>query len=248
MKQLRFLKTLAFGFGLTFLFSSCNSGSTGSEDTTAKDSAMADTSAIMTPPASAPSENLVDLLIIKHQVADYDKWKAAYDSHDSNRINNGLHNFIIGRGMDNSNMVVVILKMDDVNKAKAFTSSQDLMDRMKKGGVMGKPDINFIHVVMNDTTKIDTKARLMVNHKVKDWDAWKKSFDSHKQARMDAGLVDRGLGYSVDDNHIVSIVFAVTDKKKADDFSKSKDLKDKMAEAGVEGPPTFFYYNIVQKY
>jgi hypothetical protein len=28
----------------------------------------------------------------------------------------------------------------------------------------------------------------------------------------------------------------------------SKELKDKMATAGVEGPPTFFYYTIAKKY
>lgn len=50
------------------------------------------------------------------------------------------------------------------------------------------------------------------------------------------------------DNHLASIVFAVTDMKKAKEFLNSKDLKDKMAKAGVEGPPTFFFYNIVQKY
>ena len=28
----------------------------------------------------------------------------------------------------------------------------------------------------------------------------------------------------------------------------SKDIKDKMAEAGVGGPPDIFFYNVVQKY
>lgn len=249
MKKFRFLKALMYGFGLLFLFSSCNSGSTTSEDTTTNaDSTHADTSAMTPPPAPAPIVTPAYVLIIKHKVANYDKWKTSYDAHDSIRMASGLHNYVLGRGMDDPNMVVVILKADDVDKAKALTSSQEMMDRMKKAGVVGKPEMTLLKVAMNDTTMIDQKARLMLNHKVKDWDVWKKAFDDDKQARMDAGLIDRGLGYSVDDNHMVSIVFAVTDKKRADDFSKSKDLKDKMAAAGVEGPPTTFYYNIVQKY
>ena len=246
MKQLRFLSALLLGFGLSFLFSSCNSGSTDSE--AADDSVQIDTSGSMATPAPAPAASQANILIIKHKVANYDKWKVGYDSRDSMRTASGLHNYIVGRGRDDANMVIIFLKVDDVNKAKTVMASQDTKDRMKKGGAIGTPELDFLNVVMNDTTSIDQKARLMVKHKVKDWDAWKTSFDSHKQTRMDAGLIDRGLGYNVDDNHSVLIVFAVTDRKKADDFAKSKDLKDKMAEAGVEGAPTFFYYNIVQKY
>lgn len=251
MKRLWFLKTLLYGLSLSFLFSSCNSGSTNSADETTTDTTHADTSATMAASTTAPPATSVSpayVLIIKHKVANYDKWKTSYDSHDSVRVASGLHNYVVGRGMDDPNMVVVILEMDDVSKAKALTSSQEMMDRMKKAGVIGKSEISFVKVVMNDTTKIDQKGRLMMSHKVKDFDAWKKVFDSDNQARMDAGLVERGLGYNVDDDHMVSIVLAVNDRKKADEFSKSKTLKDKMMEGGVEGPPTIFYYNIVQKY
>ena len=87
-----------------------------------------------------------------------------------------------------------------------------------------------------------------MTHKVKDWDAWKKEFDQNKQLRVDGGLIDRGIGHAVDDNHKVSVVFAVTDKAKAKAFLQSKDLKDKMEKAGVEGKPVAFYYNIVKMY
>ncbi|MBK7374442.1 MAG: cyclase [Chitinophagaceae bacterium] len=93
-----------------------------------------------------------------------------------------------------------------------------------------------------------TSTRVLVKHKIKDWDAWKKVFDADKPNRTNAGLTDRALGYEAGDNHMVSMVFLVSDMKKADDFSKSEALKKKMEEAGVEGPPTFFYYNQVKKY
>ena len=181
-------------------------------------------------------------------MANFAKWKPEYEAHDSARRSYGLSNYVIGRGLNDSNMVVVILKMDDVNKAKEFASSKDLKERMQKAGVTGTPSLTYLDVVMDDNSTIEQTARLMMTHKVKDWDAWKKEFDSHKQARIDAGLIDRGLGYSVGDNHMVSIVFAITDMKKAETFLKSTDLKEKMAKAGVEGPPTSFFYNIVQMY
>ena len=87
-----------------------------------------------------------------------------------------------------------------------------------------------------------------MTHKVKDFDAWKKEFDNHKQVRIDAGLIDRAIGYDVNDNHQVTIVFAVTDMAKAKAFLQSADLKDKMEKAGVEGKPVFFFYNIEKMY
>jgi len=119
---------------------------------------------------------------------------------------------------------------------------------MKMAGVMEPVTFDYLESVMDDTTAIQQTIRVMVKHKVKDWDAWKKEFDDHKQARVDAGLVDRGIGHTAGDNHTVSLVFAVTDMAKAKAFIASKDLKDKMAKAGVDGPPTFFFYNVVQKY
>jgi hypothetical protein len=247
MKQSILLKMLTFSLGVSFLLLSCNSGGGNESAAPAKDSTAMDTSA-MKAPEPAPAAQVSKVLFIKQNVANYDKWKKAYDAHDSARLANGLTNFIIGRGMKDPNAVLVILKMDDVDKGKAFSESTDLKTKMKEAGVIGKPDIQFIDVVMNDTTKIDLNGRLMVTHKVKDWDTWKKVFDDHKQARMDAGLIDRGLGYSDGDNHTVTIIFAVNDKKKADTFLNSKDLKAKMDSGGVVGPPTTFYYNIVQKY
>jgi hypothetical protein len=183
-----------------------------------------------------------------HKVANFAKWKLAYESHDSARLANGLHNYIVSRGVNDSNMVMVALKMDDANKAKEFTARPDLKTAMQKGGVTGMPSFNFVDVQTLDTTTNAQTTRVILTHKVKDWDAWKKEFDSHKQVRIDAGLTDRAVGYSVGDNHTVTVVCAVSDMKKAETFFKSPDLKEKMTKAGVVGPPTVFYYNVVQKY
>jgi hypothetical protein len=245
MKQVKFMATVIVAACALF-FSACNSGDDTKTEETTKDTSTSKTET--TPPPPVSPSGPTSLMIIKHKVANYAKWKPGYESHDSARLANGLHNYVIARGTEDSNMVMVVMRMDDVEKAKALAVSQGLKDRMKKAGVVGAPTIDFIQSVMNDTTAITQTIRLMVTHKVKDWDAWKKSFDSHKQARVDAGLIDRALGYTVGDNHKVSIVFAVSDMEKAKAFMASKDLKDKMAEAGVDGPPTFFFYTVAARY
>ncbi|HEX2683131.1 MAG TPA: hypothetical protein VHL77_04330, partial [Ferruginibacter sp.] len=196
------------------------------------------------PPPPAKPGNLAVVMI---KVANFEKWLPDYESHDSIRQAFGLHNFSIARGVKDSNTVMIVLKMDDVAKAKEFAASPDLKARMKKGGVVGPPTISYLDMQMQDMTP-SSSPRLMVKHKVKDYDAWKKVFDADKPNRVAAGLTDRALGYEIGDNHMVSIVFLVSDMKKAEDMSKSPDLKKKMEEGGVEGAPTFFYYNQVKKY
>jgi hypothetical protein len=242
MKKVKFLSTIAVASCLLSL-GSCNSG----EDKKTEASSADTTTIKAETPAPVPPATSQFMTIIQ-KVANYDKWKPVYDSHDSVRQSNGLHNYVIARGTEDPNMVLVALKMDDVDKAKGMVASQEMKDRMKKAGVTGSPSFDYLVSIMNDTTAIQATTRLMVKHKVKDWDAWKKVFDEHKQARMNAGLTDRVVGYTIGDNHNVTLVFSVADMAKAKAFINSKDLKDKMNEAGVEGPPSFFFYRIVEKY
>ena len=242
MKHFRSLATSFVAAG-TLLLSSCNSGKDKKTDETMTDSTATKTETTATAPSGPTS-----IMIIRHKVADYAKWKTGYDSHDSMRLASGLHNYVIARGTEDPNMVLVAVTMDDVDKAKAFAASPDLKTKMKEVGVTGTPVIDFLESVMNDTTAIQQTIRVMIRHKVKDWDAWKKSFDSHKQVRIDAGLTDRVISYTVGDNHHVTLVFAIADMDKAKAFMNSQDLKDKMKEAGVDGPPDIFFYKIAQKY
>ena len=242
MKQFKFLMPFAVGVSMTALLFSCNPG----EEKKAEEQAKDNTSAKAPEPPAAPAKP-VNLMTVIAKVANFQKWLPDYESHDSIRQSFGLHNFSIARGVKDSNMVMVVLRMDDAVKAKEFAASPDLKARMKKGGVVGAPELSFLDMQMLDMTP-STSTRVLVKHKIKDWDAWKKVFDADKPNRTNAGLTDRALGYEAGDNHMVSMVFLVSDMKKADDFSKSEALKKKMEEAGVEGPPTFFYYNQVKKY
>lgn len=78
----------------------------------------------------------------------------------------------------------------------------------------------------------------VVNHRVKDYDAWKRAFDQHADARRAAGIVSHHINRDVDDPNLLSIYLAGTDRAKLEAFFASEDLKATMANAGVEGPPT----------
>lgn len=244
MKRFKFFSAITLVAGSLF-FSSCNSGGKNTNEETVSKDTTATENTVKEIVAPAKPGNV---LIIRHKVANFEKWKTAYEAHDSTRMAYGLHNYIIARGSKDSNTVMVVLKMDDTTKAKQFTALPNLKAAMKKGGVIGVPLFLYIDMQVLDTSSNAAPTRVIVTHKVKDWDAWKKSFDSHKQTRLDAGMTDRAIGYSVGDNHKVTVAFVINDMKKAEAFMASKDLKDKMAEAGVVGPPDIFFYNVAQKY
>jgi hypothetical protein len=159
----------------------------------------------------------------------------------------GISHFVIGRGMDNPNTIMVIDKMDDVNKAKDFSMLPSLKDAMKKAGVLNTPKFGFYEVIRNDDSKINLIDRLMVTHRVKDFDAWLKVYDEEGIVkRMEGGLIDRGMARNIDDPNMVTLVFAISDIDKAKALIKSEEQKKVMMDAGVEGVPEMFFYKLVE--
>ncbi len=248
MKKSRFTGLL-LGAALVIFLTSC--GGSGSGETASKDSTAADTTTKTT--ATEPAKSTIvtspqNMVIVTHKVANYAKWKVAYDGHDSARLANGLHNYVIGRGLMDSNMVMVALKADDTAKAKAFAKDPGLKKAMQKGGVMGAPSIMFYTATWQDTAMIDSKLRSRTSFTVKDWDAWQKGFEDGKQERMDNGITDRVYGHDIADNKKVTLVTAVTDTAKAFAYYKSDALKKRREASGVVGEPVRFLFKIVARY
>lgn len=251
MKQLKFLSTLGIAF--VFLFSSCSGNENKTTDTTVTNDSTAITSNADSMATTATPESTVtttpeNIIVIWQKVADFAKWKMAYDGHDSARMASSIHNYVIGRSIDDSNNVLVALKADDIAKAKTFAKDPGLKAAMQKGGVKGAPSIFFTTVVYQDMSKNMSDFRSMMMFKVKDWDAWKKTFESNRQVRTDNGFTDRAYGYDADDNHKVILVVAINDTAKANAYWKSDLFKQKKAESGVVGDVKKYTYHVVQKY
>lgn len=242
MKQSKFLSSAAI---IMLMLFSCNSGGSNSTTSTSTDSTMKDSSTTIT--QATPAAPAITILI-KQKVANFAKWFPGYEAHDSARVAYGLHNFVVGRGIKDSNMVLVALHVDDTTKAKEFAMSPGLMEAMKKAGVIGKP--TFIYVVnrFHDSTTDASTDRAIINFKVKDYDFWKGVFEGDKQDRMNAGITDRAIGQYIGDPHKVSLVMAIADMKKAGDFMNRKELKHRMDSAGVVGTPDVFFYHVVKQY
>ena len=226
--------------GMMLFFFSCNNASDKKDE-----AKTADTTAAAAPVVAAPVFTPYKVIMIQHTVKDYAKWKVGYLANDSLRLAYGVSQYRLGRGIPDSNMVVVVDKIADVAKAKEFAALPGLKDAMNKAGVTSKPTVAYIDVVRHDDTKVDQNDRLMVTHKVKDYAAWLKVYDAEGKAkRAEYGLMDRSLGRDVDDSNLVHIVFVITDMAKAKARIASEDIKKLMTDAGVEGPPQLTFFKL----
>jgi hypothetical protein len=244
MKLSRFRIPL-FYVGVVILLTSCGSG--GNQATTDSTNKPADTAA-KAPPVSTIVTTPQNMVVVTHKVADYAKWLASYEAHDSARLAAGLHNYVIGRSLQDSNMVMVALRSDDTARAKAFAKDPGLKAAMKKGGILGVPTISFVVETWQDTGKTEITLRGRTSLTVKDWDVFLKGFQDGKQERMDNGLIDRVIGHDLDDNKRVTIVAAIADSAKAFAYYKSDALKKRREAGGVIGEPVRFFYRLAKHY
>jgi hypothetical protein len=247
MNQHRFTSMLFCTAMVLFLISCGGKENKSSTDTTTTDSSAAATTTTpeITNTIITTPQNMI---VVMHKVKDFTKWKASYDEHDSMRLANGIHSYVIGRGLNDSNMVLVVTKADDMDKAKAFAKDPSLKKAMEKGGVTGAPTISFITTTWQDTATVGSTIRSRTSFTVKDWDTWKKTFEDGKQERLDNGITDRAYGHDADDNKKVSLVTAVIDTAKAFAYYKSDALKKRREAGGVIGEPKRFLYQVVKKY
>ena len=80
-------------------------------------------------------------------------------------------------------------------------------------------------------------AMMMIHHRVQNYQAWRPIYDAHEPARNSAGLTNGRVSRSADNPDDLVILFDMADRKKAEAFAESEDLKTAMQRSGVRGRP-----------
>ena len=87
---------------------------------------------------------MANYVMVRSRVQDYGKWKVAYDAHKSSRTAAGVSEKYLFQDIDDSSVVTLIFEMEDLKRAEAFFTSDDLREAMHNSGVVGKPDVYFL--------------------------------------------------------------------------------------------------------
>jgi len=80
-------------------------------------------------------------IFVRHDVADFDAWKPGFDEHGAVRREYGLTDAGLYRDDENANSITIVLRTDDVARAREFLGSDDLRETMSKLGVVSQPDV-----------------------------------------------------------------------------------------------------------
>ncbi len=87
------------------------------------------------------------MMIVRHKVNDYAKWRPMFDAHIAKQKAAGLTHPRVLRSADDKNELVIIFDDMDTKKAKDFAASADLKETMMKAGVSDKPTIYFLESI-----------------------------------------------------------------------------------------------------
>ena len=83
-------------------------------------------------------------MIIRHRVADFDKWLEAYEAHMDARKTHGAVKSVVWQDVADDNNVFVFIKFEDLGRAREFAGSADLKQVMQSAGVLEEPSIHYV--------------------------------------------------------------------------------------------------------
>jgi len=90
-------------------------------------------------------------ILVRHQVENFTDWKEFFIDHSPTRNEAGSLGGQVFRNEDNPNELFVLLEWDESDRAREFTSSEDLKKVMEESGVTDTPSITFLKEVARPT-------------------------------------------------------------------------------------------------
>ncbi len=82
---------------------------------------------------------------------------------------------------------------------------------------------------------------LVVQHTVKDYDAWKSVFDEHESTRAKHGATGHTIYRDADDPNSLTVFNRFATREGAEAFSRDPSLKEAMERGGVTSEPRIMW-------
>jgi quinol monooxygenase YgiN len=90
-------------------------------------------------------------------------------------------------------------------------------------------------------------ATMFARHKVNDYGNWKRIYDEFASVRKERGVTGASVHRDANDPDTIIITHQFKDLEAAKAFADSEDLKSAMADAGVAGPPEFWFGEDIER-
>jgi len=83
-------------------------------------------------------------VLMHHEVADYQSWRAVFDSALDFRQRGGERSYRVFRTAGNPNDLTLLFEWEDLGKAQGYMNSEELHNKMTQAGVVGTPEIHYL--------------------------------------------------------------------------------------------------------
>jgi len=86
-------------------------------------------------------------VLVKHKVADYDKWKGMFDADKDARVAAGQKSERVFRSQADPSETVLLFEWESIEKLNEFMGSDHLKQKMQEAGVTSQPDVMVLDEV-----------------------------------------------------------------------------------------------------
>jgi len=83
-------------------------------------------------------------VIVRHKVADFNKWKQAFDSHLNMRMGAGETGYRVFHAVEDPRDVTLLTDWESIESARRFMTSADVRRAMQNAGVVGEPEMHYL--------------------------------------------------------------------------------------------------------
>ena len=181
-------------------------------------------------------------VMVRHPVADFDTWKVGFDEHEPTRRAAGVLGHHLNRAEDDPNFVSVYLPVEDVERAKAFASSDDLRDTMERLGVTAPPELMWMTPAREAVVWDRELPSMVISHSVADFDSWLDGYDRADELRTAKGIVGHAANRSMDDPSVVVVYHQAETFDTLRAFLADPELQAAMEAAGVTSEPDVSFH------
>jgi hypothetical protein len=89
-------------------------------------------------------ESAMIQVLVHHEVADYQSWRAVFDAALDFRHTGGERACRVFRTAGNPNDLTLLFEWDDLERARGYMNSEELRKKMNQAGVVGVPEIHYL--------------------------------------------------------------------------------------------------------
>jgi hypothetical protein len=180
--------------------------------------------------------------LITHRVEDVDRWKAGFDDHEPARRAAGILSHHINRAEDDLHQITVFVTLSDLDQAKTFTASPELVEVMHRAGVVSPPETQWLQPLRHEFVSDRQLPAFLLRHHVADVDTWLAGYDAASGLQQSCGIIGHGAYRSLDDPTLIVVYHQAVSFDALNSFLADPQLQTAMREAGVTSEPEVSFH------